>query len=380
MKTSWFLRGLTGAALVLAATGGARADDAKPILSKSDKLTDDDPMDKVKRTCHAKIYKIKLEADKTYRIDMTSREIDPFLRLEDADGKQLAFDDDGGGFPNARIVYKAGVDGEYTIIATTFENPQPPLRKTGGFMLTVNLAGAVDLLEARVNAVGKAAAKERNAIVNDLKKHLKDSGAKISDREANMAMMVATTLERSAPKQAIEVYKDFGKLVAAAGDPRIAGMGRRLEGCPRRMTLVGNTMEVKGTTLDGKDIDLATMKGKVVLVDFWATWCGPCVREIPAMKKMYQAYHDRGFEILGVSVDQGKEAPTKFIEQRKLPWPCIHDDQAGGKSLSDHYGVIFIPLPILVDREGKVVSLSARGPELEQLLAKLIGPLEPEKK
>src|SRR5205814_1794879 len=135
------------------------------------------------------------------------------------------------------------------------------------------------------------------------------------------------------------------------------------------LTLVGNTMEVKGKTLDGKDFDLGNLKGKVVLVDFWATWCGPCVAEIPNIKKLYEKYNPQGFEVIGISLDNGAEAPKKFMEKEEMPWPCIFDgigkDTAG---LADQYGVTSIPLAILVDRKGRVVSMRARGPELTRLL------------
>lgn len=366
--------------LALGFSSRLRADgEPKPILTKEDKLAEDDPKDKVMRNSFAKTFSVKLEAGKAYRIDMTSREIDSLLRLEDPSGNQVALDDDGGGYPNARIVHKATQDGEYRVIATTFGQPMGQFKLTGAFTLIVSPAGPVDLLEVRAKNIMKAAPAERNATINDVKKHLQSAG-KIGQRELMIAMTLAGGLERAAPKQAIGAYKDFGKILAASGEPMIASQGRMLEGCARRLGLPGNSMEIKGTTLDGKEIDLAKLKGKVVLVDFWATWCGPCIGEIPNMKKAYEAYHDRGFEILAVSVDQGKEAPTKFVEARKLPWPCIHDNREGGKSYSEYYGIMFIPLPILVDRDGKVVSLTARGPELDRLLEKHIGPVEQEKK
>jgi thiol-disulfide isomerase/thioredoxin len=376
MRTWWLISLLAACAALSPAHSAARADDAPPVLEKQDKLTPEDPKDEVMKNSYAKSYSVKFDAGKIYRIDMTSKEVDSFLRLLNPDGNEVASDNDSGGKRNARIVHQVDQAGDYKIIATTFGQPTGPFKLTGAFMLTVNLAGAGDLLEARTKGIAAASITERDAIINELKKHLQDLGPKVSEREVAPAMNVARYLEIAAPKQAVEVYKDYAKLFAASQDQRIAGIARTFEGSARRIALLGNSMELKGTTLDGKEIDLAKLKGKVVLVDFWATWCGPCVAEIPNMKKMYEAYNGRGFEILAVSVDQGKDAPTKFIAERKLPWPCIHDDRAGGKSLSDRYGVMAIPLPILVDREGKVVSMNARGPELERLLEKHIGPLE----
>ena len=369
--------------VILALAVTVKADEAaKPILMKQDKLTEEDAKDKMLKGSYAKSYSVKLEAGKVYRIDMKSREIDSFLRLEDPSGKQLAFDDDSGegGYPNARIIYKAAQDGEHHVIATTFGQPMGQFKLTGAFTLTVRPADALDLLEIRSKEIPKASPAERNATIKDVKKRVTDAGDKVGGREIMLVMTLARNLEQDAPKQAIEVYKDAGKILAASNDPKVAMQGRMFEGCARRLALPGHAMEIKGTSLDGKEIDLAKLKGKVVLVDFWATWCGPCLREIPNMKKAYEAYHERGFEILAVSVDQNKEVPTKFVEARKLPWPCIHDSSEGGKSYSEYYGVMFIPLPILVDRDGKVVSLAAGGLELDRLLEKHIGPANPEKK
>jgi thiol-disulfide isomerase/thioredoxin len=111
----------------------------------------------------------------------------------------------------------------------------------------------------------------------------------------------------------------------------------------------------------------------VVLVDFWATWCGPCVEEIPNLKRLYEKYHQAGFEVIGVSLDNTAAELTGFIKDRKLPWPSILDrDNAPEESLADAYGVSSIPLAILVGPDGRVVSTNARGAELERLLRDLL--------
>ncbi len=140
------------------------------------------------------------------------------------------------------------------------------------------------------------------------------------------------------------------------------------------MQLLGQPIEIHGQTLAGKEFDWKAYKGKVVLVDFWATWCGPCIGEIPNIKKMYAKYHKRGFDVVAVSIDKGKDAPLKFTEKEELPWTCLHDPSVGKgqKQLTEYYGIFAIPQAILVDRDGRVVSLHARGDELRELLETLI--------
>jgi len=108
----------------------------------------------------------------------------------------------------------------------------------------------------------------------------------------------------------------------------------------------------------------------ITLVDFWASWCGPCKAEMPNMKKFYEKHRKDGFEIIGISLDSAKVELTNFLTKEPLPWPSIFE---GGNDLADEYGVFSIPLAILVGRDGRVVSLDARGAELGRLLEDELG-------
>lgn len=124
---------------------------------------------------------------------------------------------------------------------------------------------------------------------------------------------------------------------------------------------------------EGEDVSLSDFRGKVVLIDFWASWCGPCRRENPKVVKLYEEYKDQGFEILGVSLDRKKDRWLKAIEADGLVWPHVSDLKGWQNEVAQLYGVGSIPHTVLLDREGKIVAQKLRGPALEQKVAELMG-------
>jgi peroxiredoxin len=124
--------------------------------------------------------------------------------------------------------------------------------------------------------------------------------------------------------------------------------------------------------LDGKALSLADYKGKIVLVDFWATWCGPCVAELPNVLKTYEKHHAKGFDIVGISLDNTKDKLTKFIEDKKMPWRQYFDGLGWKSKLGAKYGVNSIPATYLLDKEGKIIAKNLRGDALEEAVAKAL--------
>ena len=138
--------------------------------------------------------------------------------------------------------------------------------------------------------------------------------------------------------------------------------------------VIGGTMEIAFTALDGTRVDLTTMKGKVVLVDYWATWCAPCVASLPAIKSAYDKFHDKGFEVIGISLDHAKDKAKveAFLKEKKLTWPQSFDGKGWSTPLAASYGINAIPATFLVGKDGKIVAIGTHGGELETMLADLL--------
>lgn len=104
-------------------------------------------------------------------------------------------------------------------------------------------------------------------------------------------------------------------------------------------------------TLDGEQISLSSLKGNVVLVDFWATWCPPCQRSIPVLITLYNKYHDKGFTVLGISTSDSEDILKPFVKEKKIPYPIL----LGTNDVGRQYGVTGIPHMMIIDKKGKIV-------------------------
>jgi len=202
--------------------------------------------------------------------------------------------------------------------------------------------------------------------------------ATMTDAEKSLAELRHDFPERPEPSQwslmlasdqSPEKAQAVAKEILAGSAPE--EIKAQAKGILARMDALGKPVAIQFAALDGRDVDLAKLKGKVVLIDFWATWCSPCVGEIPHVKEAYEKLHAKGFEIVGISFDEKEDALRDFIKDKEMAWPQYFDGKGWGNKFGQQYGINSIPAMWLVDKKGNLRDMEARG-ALEEKVAKLL--------
>ncbi|WP_165247895.1 TlpA disulfide reductase family protein [Paludisphaera soli] len=166
---------------------------------------------------------------------------------------------------------------------------------------------------------------------------------------------------------AAQVYQTL-----ASRFPESAAVKQKAENELARLARVGKPApNVEAQDLQGKTVRLASLRGKYVLIDFWATWCTPNLVELPRLQEAYRKYHDAGLEIVSVSLDDTRTAVVDFVKARKIPWTQLHNTTSG-VDLIEAFGVGSIPASYLIDPQGNVVRIDLRGGALDEALSRLI--------
>ncbi len=159
---------------------------------------------------------------------------------------------------------------------------------------------------------------------------------------------------------------------ATKADEILAAIEKDRQTAELRKSLVAGAVfpGIAGKSTAGAAVSTEALKGKVVLVDFWATWCPPCREELPHVLAAYEKYHAKGFEVIAVSLDQDEAALKKFVEEQKMPWAQIYE---GASAIAEKFGVESIPTTFLINAEGKIAATNLRGADLEKQLEALLG-------
>ncbi|MBC8871405.1 MAG: redoxin domain-containing protein [Planctomycetes bacterium] len=147
-------------------------------------------------------------------------------------------------------------------------------------------------------------------------------------------------------------------------------LAKKAAGAKRRLESVGKTIDLRGTTLDGKAVSLAAYRGRIVLVHYWATWCEPFKQDVAVLKSVQAKYARQGFSLIGVNLDEEPAAAMDFLRSNSLPWPQLHESGGLDSPLAIELGIITLPTMILVDDQGKVLNRGIHAGELDEELAK----------
>ena len=241
------------------------------------------------------------------------------------------------------------------------ENPEAQDRDTalamlvGANMTIGKFEPLPDLLTRRYDAQPKGLEADLQVIVQEIARPLIEASMVSNQRDKAKAFITRVKADLADHPQSAQVSQFLDQV----------GGGLYLPG-------VGDEMKIAFTDLNGKEIDLEKMKDKVILVDFWATWCGPCIAEMPNVTAAYETYKDKGFEVVGISLDEDKAAVVKFIADNKMPWPQFVDGKGWENELAQRFGIRSIPATFLVGKGGRIVASNLRGPDIEAAIEKAL--------
>lgn len=198
-------------------------------------------------------------------------------------------------------------------------------------------------------------------------KHLKDGNREQVARLYLLdAHIYADALNNKARAHAIWtlVSRNFPGTLAAQG----AGLALGLN-VPEGLAVGQRLPDFIATDVAGNPLSVSAHRGQVTLVDFWATWCGPCKGEMPNVINTYQTYHNQGFDIIGVSLDKDREALVNYTQANGMPWPQYFDGQEWENLLAQKYAIASIPMNYLLNRNGVIVAKNLRGERLGNAVA-----------
>jgi thiol-disulfide isomerase/thioredoxin len=261
-------------------------------------------------------------------------------------------------------------------VGKMFENSSDPNLANAAWQLLADQHPSTNAMRAAIDSALKGEPDATEAI----KKACSDMIESLPP-ERTVAFLVgqSVNIEYSGQPQIAQAMLDVvsGHLDKVKEEKVRQQLQKTLDNFKLRQAIVGKELPLSGLVgADGKPIDMTAYAGKVVLVDFWATWCQPCLQELPNVQKTYEALKDKGFEVIGVNMDENAADLEKFLQQQKLPWATVRSGDATkvgfNTPIAQEIGVEAIPFVILIGKDGKVAKLHTRGellqPAVEELL------------
>ena len=219
---------------------------------------------------------------------------------------------------------------------------------------------------ANMQQSGADVGKVQAAWLEELKQFVEKYPKAPDAAEAMLQMGIADEFsgeERQALARYTAIVTDFPESPSA----------KKARGAARRLESVGKPLALSGTAIDGKPVAIESLRGRPVLVHYWATWCEPCKVDIAQIRELYAKYGPKKFAVVGIALDSNKAELAKFLAAKPIPWPQLHE--AGGLDgrLAEELGVLTLPTMILIDADGKVVDRNLVITDLEKKLDSLLG-------
>jgi thiol-disulfide isomerase/thioredoxin len=199
--------------------------------------------------------------------------------------------------------------------------------------------------------------------IDDLKAFV-EAGKKYPDSADAMMELAIAEEFGGAEEEAIKWYDAIVK------DYPSAPAHRKAEGAKLRLTSIGKSIPLQGKLINGTSFDISQLKNKVVLIQYWATWCEPCKSDMPLLKELRSKF--KGFEVVGICLDNDKKAMAAFLQENDPHWPQLFEDGGLESRFAISMGIQTLPTMILLDKQGKVVNRNIRGEALEGELKKLL--------